>query len=81
MNRTCTNCRYYDLPTDAVPCKQCDRCSTESEAVDKWACPIKDITDDSEKIEALCELQMYTMLSMAELREQVDYLTNIIKER
>ena len=77
--RTCANCRYYDLPINVLPCKECKRCS--SDGVEKWAVPINEMSEPSEKLEALCEYQMYTIVTMVELREELNNLIEVIKER
>lgn len=77
--RACANCRYFDLPTNALPCKECKRCS--SDGVEKWALPINEMSESSEKLKALCEYQMYMILTMAELREDLNRLIETIKER
>lgn len=80
MEHTCTTCRYYDLPTNALPCRECSRCNGDCD-VEKWAVPFQDISDPFDKLHALCELQAYMMLSIAELREELDHISEVIKER
>lgn len=77
--RHCDNCRYFDLPTNALPCKECKRCS--SDGVEKWALPINMMSEPGEKLEALCEYQMYMIVTMVELREELNNLIETIKER
>ena len=72
MDRTCSTCRYRALPVEAPPCSKCSDHN-------RWAFPIDDMGDPSEKLSALYEVIMYLNLEVTELREKLDELMEEIR--
>ena len=80
MERGCSNCRYYELNIDQHPCVDCTKQHFNKDH-SHWAPVIDDITDPFERLGAILENQSLLLLEIGRLRNDLDNLREIIKER
>lgn len=80
MERYCSNCRYYELNIDALPCSECSKQHAGKDH-SHWAPDFDDITDPFERLGAILENQTYLLLEIGRLRDELNRLTETVKER
>lgn len=79
VEQRCDNCRYFKLDVDALPCVDCSKQHVAEHSY--WAPDIDIITDPFERLGALLENQTYLLLEIGRLREEVNNLYELVKER